>query len=261
VTVTVSGIAAGYAVTLYDGSRAIASAASVAAGSWTVTVNLAVGLHSLSATQTSPTIDGRRWTSDASAARPVAVYAPPPPPTISSAPVNVGTGTPFTISGRGVAGATVTLTDNGIALALPPIVVRSDGTWSATLALATTGSHVIRALQLDGVSGFASGLSSSWTIGVFVPPPAPVVTGATTPAATRSTSPVTVSGTGVQGDTVTLYDGGVAIATVRITSASGAWSLTVSLAIDTHVLTATQTLVAGVPSAASNAVTVVVPRR
>ena len=87
-----------------------------------------------------------------------------------------------------------------------------------------------------------------------------MITSVSTPAPTRTTSPVIVSGTGVAGDTITIYDGATAIATV-VVGAGGTWSKTVSLGVGTHTLTATQYVVSAVPSAAGAAVTVTVPSR
>ena len=69
----------------------------------------------------------------------------------------------------------------------------------------------------------------------------PRITSVSPPAATSTTTPVTVSGTGDAGDFVTLYDGSTAIGTATV-RADGTWSLTVSLAVGTHTLSATQTV-------------------
>ena len=62
--VTVSGTATqSYTVNLYDGSHFVASVIAGAGGVWTFTVNLSVGTHSLTATQTSTTVPGGRYTS------------------------------------------------------------------------------------------------------------------------------------------------------------------------------------------------------
>ena len=58
----------------------------------------------------------------------------------------------------------------------------------------------------------------------------PRITSVSPPAATSTTTPVTVSGTGDAGDFVTLYDGSTAIGTATV-RADGTWSLTVSLAV------------------------------
>jgi hypothetical protein len=59
-----------------------------------------------------------------------------------------------------------------------------------------------------------------------------------------------VSGTGVAGDTVTLYDGATAVGTATVAS-TGKWTVTVQLASGTHTLTATQQLPGGPASTPS----------
>ena len=149
----------------------------------------------------------------------------------------------------------VTLYDGTTAIGT--VTVAANGTWSlvATLAL---GAHVLSATQTDAVWGFTSVKSSTVTVTVYAPPPPPVISSFTTPAPTHTTTNVTFSGTGVAGETITLYDGSTAVGTATVAS-NGKWTLTVKLAAGTHTMTATQTLVAGVTSAASAAVTVVVP--
>ena len=81
-----------------------------------------------------------------------------------------------------------------------------------------------------------------------------------TPSPTWSTASVTLTGTGVAGQTLTIYDGSNAIKTVTV-SASGTWSAKVSLRLGTHTLTAKQSPASGLLSAASapRTVTVVHP--
>jgi hypothetical protein len=62
----------------------------------------------------------------------------------------------------------------------------------------------------------------------------------------------------VAGETITLYDGSTQVGTATVAT-NGTWTLTVKLAAGTHTMTATQTLTAGVTSAAEAPVTVVVP--
>ena len=67
-----------------------------------------------------------------------------------------------------------------------------------------------------------------------------------------------VTGTGVAGQTITIYDGGNSIKTVVVAS-NGTWSTTVWLGVGTHTLTATQSPAPGLQSApsASRVVTVI----
>ena len=228
VTVTGTGDA-GDTVNLYDGSHRIGTVVVGAGGTWSLTVSLSVGLHSLTATQTTPGFT--KLTSDSSDAVSVSVYAPPPAPSISPASGS----SPLTVSGTGVAGDTLTLYEGGVVRGTA--VVASNGTWSVSVTL-SIGTHVLTAKQVDPVSGGVS--SSSSAVTVTVNPPAPPITSVSTPAVTTTSSPVTVTGTGDVGDTVNLYDGASKIGTV-VVGAGGTWTLTVSLAVGTHSLTATQT--------------------
>jgi hypothetical protein len=101
-----------------------------------------------------------------------------------------------------------------------------------------------------------SNASASASVTVYPPPPvAPTIS---SPAPATIFSSVTLTGSGVAGDLITLYDGGTAIGTATVAS-NGTWTLTVKLSSGSHMLTATQTLTAGVTSAASSAVVVTVP--
>jgi hypothetical protein len=154
VTVTITGTA-GYAVTLYDGTTAIASATMSASGSWTVTVTLAVGTHSLTAKQTSPSIGGSTFTSAASAVANVTVYAPTPAPYVF-APSSVASGSTFTVIGYGVVGDTVKIYRGSVEIGFA--VVASTGWWTITVAAGSLalGANTLTAKQRDAVSGLWS---------------------------------------------------------------------------------------------------------
>jgi hypothetical protein len=234
VTVTGSGMA-GYTINLYDASRWIASVVIGAGGTWSLTVSLWVGGHSLAATQTSPTVPGGRFTSSPSSSASVTVYAPPSAPALSS----IGTGTVTlgaSVSGRGVAGGLVELYESGVLVGSD--VADAWGNWSATLAVLSLGRHTLVTRQQDARSGFWSGFGSSFV--VTVNPNAPLITFASTPGPASPSAMVTVSGTGVAGYTVKVYDGGALKATVLV-AADGTWTATFSLGTGGHSLTATQT--------------------
>jgi hypothetical protein len=167
----------------------------------------------------------------------------------------VFTTTTFTITGHGVAGATVTIYDG--ATEVGSAVVGSGGVWYATVSFATTGNHVLTVKQRDAASGFWSPASSSVTVKAFVDPGAPAILSVSTPANTHKTSSVTLTGTGVAGQTIVIYDGSYGINTVTI-GAGGTWTTTVSLAVGSHVRTATQSPAAGLESAPSASHTVTV---
>jgi hypothetical protein len=256
-SVTVSGTGvAGYAVKVYDWGSLKATVTVASDGTWTATFVLSAGSHSLTATQTA-TVGGSTFTSAAGAAASVTVYAPPSAPPVTASPANVFVGAAFAVSGTGIAGATVNIYDAGIEIG--SAVVAPNGTWTATASLPSAGSHALSVKQQDPVSGFWSA-ASTITVTGFANPGAPVISTVSTPSPTWSTASVTLTGTGVAGQTLTIYDGANAIKTVTV-SASGTWSATVSLGIGTHTLTAKQSPAAGLLSAASAArmVTVVHP--
>src|SRR5207244_1835948 len=114
------------------------------------------------------------------------------------------------------------------------------GTWTVTFLLpvgvqALTAKQTVNQLPHVGLTSAASN-----TVYVTVYPDAPAITSASTPAVTTTTSPVTLTGRGDAGDTITLYDGSQSIGTVLIGGA-GTWTLTVNLAVGTHSLSAVQT--------------------
>jgi large repetitive protein len=208
-------------------------------------------VHSLTATQS--LVAG--VTSAASTAVSVTVYPPPPAAPSIGASATATTSSSVTLSGSGVAGNTITLYDGTTAIGT--VTVASNGSWSliATLAL---GAHTVSATQTDPVWGFTSVKSSTVTVTVYAPPPPPVISSFAVGAVSHSSANVTFSGTGVAGETITLYDGSTNVGTVAVAS-NGTWTLTVKLASGTHTMTATQTLTAGVTSVACAPVTVVVP--
>ena len=86
-------------------------------------------------------------------------------------------------------------------------------------------------------------------------PSQPVINPISTP--TNDTTP-TITGTGVNGDTITLFQGATSIGTATV--ASGVWSITPSALINaaTYVITATATDPAGNVSAASTSQTITI---
>jgi Ca2+-binding RTX toxin-like protein len=244
---TVSGTGvAGDTITLYDGGTAIGSANVGGNGTWSVGVTFTSGgPQALTATQSSaPGIAGA-----ASAPYTVNVAVPGAPAITSVVAQHPGQ---YTVSGTGVAGDTIALYDGSTVVGTAN--VGGNGTWSIQLALAG-GSHVLTARQSSapGITGAASAAS---TITVAVPG-APVITAAV--AQQPHPGQYTVSGTGVAGDTITLYDGGTMVATAQVGS-SGTWSIqNLALLGGANTLTATQTLAPGIVSAASAPSVVVVP--
>ena len=234
--VTFSGTGTpGYTVKLYDGSSFKGSVVISAAGMWSLTVNLGVGNHSVTATQTSTPVPGGLYTSGASLAAPVTVYSPPSAPSsISSDDGAVSAGA--TVHGHSVAGGNVEVYEGSTLMGTA--TANAGGSWTATLAILALGRHTLTARVQDPVSGFWSSSSSSFT--VTVDPDAPSITFTSTPPATTTSTSVTVSGTGVAGYTLKLYDGSTLKATLVVGS-GGTWSTSVSLTVGTHSLSATQT--------------------
>ena len=233
-TITVSGTGvAGDAITLYDGALVVGTTTVASNGSWSLTLSLALGAHTLSATQTDAV-----WplTSGYSSTASFTIYAQPAPPAITSisTPAPTKTTSQVTVAGTGVAGETITLYDGSTAIGTA--TVAANGTWSLKVNLAV-GVHTLTATQTL-TAGVTSNLSAAASVTVYPPPPvAPTINA---PAPATISSSVTLSGTGVAGDLVTLYDGALAVGTVTVGS-NGSWSLTVSLALGAHTLSATQT--------------------
>ena len=214
---------AGELVTIYDGATQIATTTVASNGTWTYTATLALGAHTLTATQTDTT-----WnlTSVKSSSVAVTVYAQPAAPVITSvsAPARTTTTTPVTVKGTGVAGETITLYDGSTVLGTA--TVASNGTWQLTVNLGV-GVHSLTATQtlIAAVTSAPSAAAS-----VTVLPPNPAAPAVSAPPAATISPLQTLSGTGVVGDQITLYDGSTAIGTAMVAS-NGTWSLAVTLAL------------------------------
>jgi hypothetical protein len=110
----------------------------------------------------------------------------------------------------------------------------------------------VAAAQIDGSSGLVSATTAAISTMIVGPPAAPTVSA---PASSGTT--VTITGTAVAGNTVTLsYGKGTATTSV----VGGTWSITLSLSAGTYVLWAVQTDGFGQSSAASSPAVVSVHR-
>ena len=168
-----------------------------------------------------------------------------------TAPVIIGTGTP---------GHTVTLYDNGGTIPVGTAVVDQGGLWVITTIALTSGSHSLTATQTSP-NNDVSAASAALVLTIDAIAPAAPSGLALAPASDSGTvgdlltnvlTPV-ITGMGVPGDTVTLYDGTTVIGTA-VVGGNGQWSVTSStLANGVHSLTSTQTDIAGNVSAASAA--------
>ena len=157
----------------------------------------------------------------------------------------------ITITGTTVEGSTVTLTQNNIALT-PTIITSSDGTWSVDVTL-IQGANTFTATATDQ-AGNISDVSNSVTVTLDnAAPVAPVITPPTT---LTNENTITITGTTVEGSTVTLtQNDNVLTSTVTIDS-DGTWSVDVTLIQGANTFTATATDQAGNISDVSNSVTV-----
>ncbi|SHI15788.1 Ig-like domain-containing protein [Clostridium magnum] len=245
---TISGTGvAGATVTVYDGETLIGTAVVGSDGKWSLIPEtaLANGDHVLTAMQS----DEAGNVSDKSGA--VNLKIVPGAPEITS-PVNgtkTSDNTP-TISGTGIAGLTVTVYDGETLIGTA--VVGSDGKWSLIPETAlANGDHVLTAMQSDEAGNVSD---KSGAVNLKIVPGAPEITSPVNGTKTSDNTP-TISGTGIAGLTVTVYDGETSIGTAVVGS-DGKWSLTPSsdLARGAHVLTATQKDAAGNESDKSNIV-------
>ncbi|MBI4781195.1 MAG: type I secretion C-terminal target domain-containing protein [Oscillatoriophycideae cyanobacterium NC_groundwater_1537_Pr4_S-0.65um_50_18] len=162
---------------------------------------------------------------------------------------NITKDTTPTFTGSGTVGDTVTLYDGTTAIGTG--TVAANGSWSITSSTLSDGTHTITSTFTD-----AAGNESSPSTGLAInidttAPAAPTVapdldaasdTGASsTDDNTKDTTPTFVgaAGSGIAGDTVTLYDGTTAIGTGTV-AADGSWSVTAStLSNGTHTITST----------------------
>jgi hypothetical protein len=242
---------AGDTVTLYDAARAIGTALVQADGTWSLSVSFTAGTHSLSAVQTTPgTV---RLTSDPGDAATITVYAPAAAPAVTSPASSLPT---VTLTGTGVAGYGVVVTENGVSWTT---TVAANGTWSLTIpGQLAVGTHSFSVKQVEPSSG-ATSATTATSVRVYAVPAAPLLSAPLSVVTTKTSAAVTVGGTGTAGETITIYDNGIALKTVVLTT-SGAWTTTLTLALGAHPLTATRTVAPGITSAAGPAVTVTVAR-
>lgn len=262
----------GATITILDGGTPLAGTATVDSnGNWTLTTPvLGDGDHTFTVTAT----DAENQTSTPSAPITITVDTTPPVVPIVTLTDNTGSNvgeltdndvtdaTQPVLSGSGTAGDTITVYD-GTAI-IGTTKVAENGSWSFTPTPALgEGDHTLRVTASDPL-GNTSEKSSPITITVdTTAPDTPALTltdGANGPLtdgqATRETQPV-LSGTGTDGDIISIYDNGDLVTTVTVTN--GVWSYT-SDALDEgdHVFTLTSTDPAGNISEPSAAIGILV---
>ncbi|MCE0813785.1 BapA/Bap/LapF family large adhesin [Buttiauxella sp. S04-F03] len=256
----------GATINIYDngGTTPIGTVTVPAGGTWTFTPSPALSetSHTLTAVATDPAGNvglpsaGFTLTVDST------VPATPGIPVVTDdqAPVlgNISNGgstndTTPTISGTGSVGDTITIRDNGSDIGTT--TVRADGSWSFTPQTPISGqNHSISVIESDaaGNKSLPSGsvaftldtaASAAPTIVSADDNVGPVQASLSTGGVTDDNTP-TFHGTGVDGDTITLYSGSTVIGTTTVSG--GTWTITTTTLQDgQQKITATATDAAG----------------
>ncbi|POT27985.1 large repetitive protein [Citrobacter freundii] len=264
----------GAKITIYDNGGSIGTVTVQPDGTWTFTpTSLADGPHKFTATAT----DVAGNTGIPSAGFTLTVDNTPPAqpaaPIITDdvAPVtgvvtngNTNDTTP-TFSGTGNVGDLITVYLNGTPPLQGTATVGADGTWSFTPpAPVAPGAYQVTLTATDP-AGNVSQPSNAITLNIDTTPSAPPVIiaandnvgdvmGDLAPGAVTDDTTPTIRGTGINGDIITLYNGGTVIGTATV--AGGTWSITpgTALANGSYTLSATATDPAGNVSSNSNSI-------
>ncbi len=248
-TITITGTTVeGSTVTLTQNDNVLTSTVTIDSdGTWSVDVTLIQGANTFTATAT----DQADNISDVSNSVTVTLDNTAPVAPVITPPTTLTNENTITITGTTVEGSTVTLTQNDIALT-PTIITSSDGTWSVDVTL-IKGANTFTATATDQ-AGNISDVSNSVTVTLDnTAPVAPVITPPTT---LTNENTITITGTTVEGSTVTLtQNDNVLTSTVTIDS-DGTWSVDVTLIQGANTFTATATDQADNISDVSNSVTV-----
>ncbi|MBF0124635.1 MAG: VCBS repeat-containing protein, partial [Magnetococcales bacterium] len=174
----------------------------------------------------------------------------------------------LTITGKGTAGAKVTLFDRDSVVKGGTAVVTAAGSWSIKATSLSKGSYSFTAQQT--VDGTASSSSESLAVSVDITAPsAPTRLDlaekddlglSPSDNVTRVTEGLIISGSGESGSTITLYDGKTKVVTAAIVvDDDGEWTTTLApQSAGSHAITATQTDIAGNISKASSVLPLVV---
>jgi uncharacterized repeat protein (TIGR01451 family) len=259
----------GSTVTMKDGATVLGTAVADVSGNWTYTngTSYSATAHTFSATVVD--IAGNAATSaNVSVTITVPVVATPGLPDLAtgsdtgaSTTDNVTSSTSPTITGTAVANSTVNIYDG--ATLIGTVSANGSGVWTLSPTL-TAGTHDITATATVGGNTSSASSPLRIVIDATAPSTPPIVDLATasdsgvftTDNITSDTSP-TLNGTAEANSTVKIYDGATLIGTVTA-DASGAWTLTPTLAIGSHDITVTSTDLAGNVSSASPILAVVV---
>jgi autotransporter passenger strand-loop-strand repeat protein len=260
--ITGTGVA-GDTIALYDGQTLVGSATVGADGSWSVTTStLAEGTNSLTATQT----DGAGNVSSTSTALTLTIDTAADSVTAALKNDTGASSTDTitrdaTLTGTADANSTIVLMNGTTQVGSG--TADATGEWTITPTGLANGTYTLTVNETD-VAGNTASTTTSFTLDTAIPAAPAGLTLAPgsdsgTPGdnITNVTTPV-ITGTGVAGDTIALYDGQTLVgsATVR---ADSIWSVTTStLTAGTNSLTAKQTDVAGNVSSASTALTLTI---
>ena len=272
---TISGTGEeGATVRLYNGGTAISGATStVSGGSFTIDVTLSANqTHTLTARQTDPAGNSSAASSALTITVDTTVLAPTnldladADDSGSSNSDNLTQNTSnLTISGTGEEGSTVRLYNGGTAISGATGTV-SGGTFSIDVTLSANQTHTLTARQTDPAgngSAASSALEITVDTGTQVPSGLDLAAADDTGSSnsdnlTRNTTGLTISGSGLNGETVQLYDNGNMISGASGTVSGGTFSIELSLTQGSHSITAKQTDAAGNESASSSALEITV---
>jgi hypothetical protein len=265
---------AGSTVTLYDGTTVIGSGVASASGSWSIksTAILPNGVQSITATAT----DVAGNIGPASTVLPVTIDTVVPTPAPSQPQLDpasdsglgnniTNTTTPI-FDGTANANTLVTLFDGAAVIGTGTSA--ADGTWKITSSTLAAGAHRITA-EISDAAGNYSKASGQLTVSVQASgasPSMPLLTAATDAGASKSDGVTNITlpaftGTAPLSNTVTVYlNGTTVIGTVKANATTGKWTVaeTTALADGTYSITATATTPAGVVSAPSLPMTLVI---
>jgi hypothetical protein len=225
-------------------------------GNWTITAPAQTGTASYRVISTSGFSESAPLEFDVNV-----VEAPLPKPVFTSPTDGQRVTTSLTkVTGTGTPGATVELTGSVTDSAL----VGQDGTWSVDADLGY-GTYTINAIQTETTAtgsfqALAAPDSAPAVVSFAVVPVAPVITSPTDGASfALGSAPTTVSGTGLDGATVTVTWGTAESLTATV--ANGTWSVTLpaQLAAGQYTFSATQAVDGVASDPALAAITVVAP--
>lgn len=158
-----------------------------------------------------------------------------------------------TVTGTATANSTVYLTLDGVSVG--PVTANGSGNWSYATASLSAASHTVTA-RSEYLGTSSTTASLTFTIDTTAPA-APLIT---TPASSPSylaSSAATIAGSAEANSTVTVYDGATLIGTV-VANGSGNWTLSPTLAVGSHSITARSTDAANNVSVPSSAATLIV---